>query len=92
MTWVAWLMGLVGPLALRVLSALGMGMIAFTGVNELVQGLVSAAQSSWSSLPSAVLGLCSLAGMPQALGLIFGAFGARATLWLAANTAKLVFK
>lgn len=92
MSIAAFLLALVGPLALRVLSALGMGLIVFTGITELVQALISGAQTSYSGLPSAVLGLCSLAGVPAALGLVFGAYAARAALWVAASTAKLVFK
>ena len=92
MTWVTFLIGMVGPMVLRVLATLGMSVVTFTGVTAIVGTLVSQAQSSWAGLPAAVLGLGSLAGLPQALGIVCGAFTARATLWAVTSATKLVFK
>ena len=92
MTWVTFLIGMVGPMVLRVLATLGMSVVTFTGVTAIVGTLVSQAQASWAGLPSAVLGLGSLAGLPQALGIICGAFAARASLWAVTSATKLVFK
>jgi len=86
------LFGAVGPLAIRVLTAVGFSAVSFAGVTTAFQGLVSYAQSSWSALPAAVLGLASLAGVPIALGLVFGAASARIALWMAANATRLIFK
>lgn len=92
MTWFSFLLASVGPLAIRVLSVLGMSVVTFTGVTELVQTLITSAQSSWGALPGAVLGLASLAGMPEALGMVLGAMVARTTLWAAMSATKLMFK
>lgn len=92
MTWAAWLITLVGPIVFRVLATLGLSVVGFTGMVELVNALVASAQSSWSGLPAAVLGLSALAGMPEALGLVFGAFVARTALWAAMSATRLVFK
>lgn len=92
MTWATWLLQLAGPLAIRVLSVLGMTVMTFTGVVELVRELVTMAQSHWAALPAAVLSLASLAGVPQALGIVAGALVARVTLWAATSASRLVFK
>jgi hypothetical protein len=82
----------VGPLAIRALVAIGFVSVSFAGVTTAFNGLITYAQFQWSSLPFAVLQLSSLAGVPAALGLIFGAGLARITLWAAANGTKLIFK
>ena len=92
MTWASWLLSIVGPLAVRVLSVLGLSVVTFTGVSTVVSDLIASAQSSWSALPSAVIGLASLAGVPVALGMVCGAMVARASLWAAASASKLLFK
>ncbi len=88
----AFLLAMVGPMAIRALIALGFGAVAFTGITELVNSLVSSAQTSWSGMSGAALQIASLAGVPTALGLVFGAFVARTTLWVGASAARLIFK
>ena len=86
------LLSAIGPLAIRALTVLGFTAVSFAGVNTAFQSLITYSQSAWGGLPAAVLGLASLAGVPIALGLVFGAYGARIALWMAANTTKLIFK
>jgi len=88
----AFLFSAVGPLAIRALTLIGFTAVTFTGVMELVNLLISQAQTSWSSLPAAVIAIGSLAGLPQCLGLIFGAFVARVTLWVGTSASRLLFK
>jgi len=87
-----WILSNVGAWGLQALLAIGFAGVSFAGVNTAFQGLVTYAQSAWSSLPVAVLQLASLAGVPIGLGLIFGAGAARITLWLAGNATKLIYK
>lgn len=92
MNFATFLMAMIGPLVIRALIAVGFGAVAFTGITELVGGLVSSAQAAWGGVSGAALAIASLAGVPTALGFIFGAFVARATLWVGASAAKLIFK
>lgn len=92
MTWATWLIGLVGPIVGRILAYLGIGIATFAGVDLVFGQLQSYAQSNWAGLPSAVLQLASLSYVPQALGLIFGAFNARLTLWIARASTQFIFK
>ena len=87
-----WLLGMAAPLVLKVLAALGMGTLAFTGVAVALQGLIDMATSNWSSIGSDVLALASLAGFPEALGLIAGAYVSRVGMWSAASATKWVTK
>ncbi|WP_426342800.1 DUF2523 domain-containing protein [Pseudoduganella sp. S-14] len=88
----AWLLTLVGPLVVRIVAALGFTAVAYTGVTVLVNQLVSTAQQNWSSMPLAVLQLCTLSAIPQVLGMIFGAYMARVAMWAATGAARYVLK
>lgn len=88
----AWLLTLVGPLVVRVIAALGFTAVTYTGVTALINQLVSTAQSNWSSMPTAVLQLCALSGIPQVLGMVFGAYMARVAMWAAVGAARYVLK
>jgi hypothetical protein len=86
------LMGLIGPLVLRAIVALGFTAVTYTGVTALVSSLVSSAQNNWSAMPSAVLQLAALSGIPQVMGMIFGAYLARVAMWASVGAAKYVLK
>lgn len=88
----AWLMTMVGPMVVRGLIALSFTAVTFTGVTELTSLLVSSAQSSWASMPIAVLQLVALSGIPEVMGLIFGAMTARVAMWVAVSASRYVFK
>ena len=88
----AWLMTAIVPLAIRVIAALGFTTVTYTGVTALVNQLVTTAQQNWSSMPVAVLQLCTLSAIPQVLGMIFGAYMARVAMWAAVGAARYVLK
>lgn len=88
----AWLLAIVGPLAIRIIIALGFTAVTFTGIEALVQGLVTTAQDNWSSMPVSVLQFASLSGIPQVMGMIFGAYAARVAMWAVTGASKYVLK
>lgn len=90
MTLANLLMSLVGPMVMRALTLLGIGMITFTGVTTALQSLIDLATSNWSSLAVDVLALASVAGLPQAVGIITGAMTARVGMWAAVSATKWV--
>lgn len=90
MTWVTMLMGLAGPLVLRALTAIGLGTLTFTGVTVALQGLIDIAVSNYASVPSDVLGLAGVAGIPQCIGIICGAMVARVGMWVAVSATRFV--
>jgi hypothetical protein len=75
-TLFAFLAAAVGPLVIRALLAIGFTAVSFAGVTTLVNQLVS---------------LASLCGVPEALGLLFAAIVARATLWVGSSATRLIF-
>lgn len=88
----SWIMAAAVPLAVRVIAALGFTAVTYTGVTALVNELVGIAQQNWSAMPTAVLQLCTLSGIPQVLGMIFGAYMARVAMWAAVGAARYVLK
>jgi len=88
----AWLLAMVAPLVVRAVIALAFTAVTFTGVTELVGQLVSLAQSNWSSMPTTVLQLATLSGIPEVLGMIFGAMAARVAMGAAVRATRFVLK
>lgn len=85
-----WLLTLVAPLVLRALTVLGLGVVTFTGVTVAVQNLINVITTNWASLPADVLGLASVAGLPQCLGIVCGAITGKVALWVAVSATRFV--
>lgn len=92
MTFAAFLLGMVGPLVIRAFIALGFTAITYTGVTAIVSALVSTAQSNWAALPAGALQLATLSGIPQGLGVVFGAYAALYAIRTAAGFTKYIAK
>lgn len=88
----AWLMALVGPLVVRAVIALGFTAVTYTGVQAAANALISTAQSNWSGLPVTVMQLVSLSGIPEGLGMVFGAMMAVFAAKVAAGFGRYIFK
>jgi hypothetical protein len=82
-TLFAFLASAVCALALRVVAALGLGIVTFTGVDTVLSNLIASAQGNWSSGAADILGLASVAKVPECLGLLAGAMSSRVTMWVA---------
>lgn len=88
----SWLLTMAGPVLLKALAAVGIGTLTFTGVDTALRGLINLAQNNWQSMPVDVLALAGLAGVPQGIGIIAGAFVARVGMWAAASATKWITK
>lgn len=76
----AFLIAISGSVAARVLVALGIGWITFEGFSAFAAQVVSAVQSSMAGILPDVLAVLGLAGFPTAVGVVLGAYVARASL------------
>lgn len=75
-----WLMAAVGPLAIRVLAALGIGWVTYETVGVLAQSVVTSAQAAWGGMVGPVVGMANLLGLSEAMGIMCGALVARVAL------------
>lgn len=85
-----WLSSAVGPLAKRVLSALGIGWLTFEGLGQMVEQAKSMVISLWGSGASSVWVVAEMAGIGTALGIILGAIVARVAYQTLAKLGKLM--
>ncbi|MNH08219.1 hypothetical protein D3C79_676280 [compost metagenome] len=76
----AWLLSIASPIAVRVLTQLGIGIVSYVGVEAAVNQLISLAQSQWMGLPAIALQFMAIGGFNTALGIIAGGVSARLTL------------
>ena len=91
MSIATFLLGLIGPLAMRVLATIGFTAITVTGVKAVVDALITSAQTAWGGVPAAMAQLASLAGLPEVAGIIAGAALARVAMWQIAQATRLIF-
>jgi len=69
-----------------------MSVVTFTGVTVALQSLIDMATSNGSRVPAGVLALASLAGVPQAMGILAGAMTSRVGMWVVASATRWVTK
>lgn len=74
------LINIVGTLVGRVLVALGMSVVTFTGVSATLDWAKGNAISAFSSLPVEVVGMLSAMGVGEFLSIIISAIAARLLL------------
>lgn len=91
MTLVNWILALIGPILVRAVGALGFSAVAYVGVEALIQSLILSAQNNWGSIPSSVLQLASVGGLPEALGMVFGAYVSLFSAKFAISAYKMIF-
>lgn len=68
----AWIMALVGPVAIKALAALGIGAVTYVGADAALRGLLDQVQSSMAGMTGELAGLLGLAGLYQAVSIISG--------------------
>lgn len=74
----AFLVALAGPVARRVMIALGLGVISFAGLALVGDQVRDAVVANYGGLSGSVLDLLNLLGAGQALGIVLGGIIARA--------------
>lgn len=75
-----WLVALAGPLATRVLAALGIGTLTYAGVDVALSGALGAARSALAGMGADIAGILALAGLFDALAIVAGGYTAALTL------------
>lgn len=71
------LVNLAGSMAGRILLAVGFEFVTFKGIDFLFDGVKTAVLGHIGGLPGDIAQMVGLVGIPQAIGIIFGAIGAR---------------
>lgn len=71
------LIGISGSIAGRVLLALGISVLTYTGTNAALDFLKTQAVSAFSGLPSQVIGMLAVMKVGQCISIIFSAIVAR---------------
>lgn len=65
------------PIAKRVLSGLGIGVVTYLGLDVALQLVKDQVIANWGMMPAGVLTLMTLSGVTQGVGIILGAIAAR---------------
>ncbi|MGN8004865.1 DUF2523 domain-containing protein [Acidovorax sp. 22279] len=84
------IMAMVSPLIARIFVTLGLSMVSFVGMDLLMDQVIATAQNAWGGLPAGILQLAGLAGIGQALSIIFGAIMTRVLIWNLSKTTRIL--
>ena len=76
----SFLSAIVGPLVAKVLTALGIGLVTYTGITLLLDQVRDALVSNMTASGAAYVALFGLAKIDVAINIMLGAVTARATL------------
>ncbi|WP_199101646.1 DUF2523 domain-containing protein [Aquitalea sp. ASV11] len=71
---------ILSSLISRIVTALGLGMVSYSGASTLLAFLKSSITSSVHSAPAAVVSILGMFGFGQAISILFGAVTIRMTL------------
>lgn len=84
-----WLMLVVGPLAKRVLIALGIGVVSYSGLALVADQIKDEVLSSLSGLSGAGYSVIAMTGFFEAVGILLGALSARVALMVVDRLARV---
>ena len=76
-----WLMKMVQPLVVRVMAALGLGVVTIEGTQSAFDQALTYVQTAVNSMPAAVLQLAGLFGVDLGMSWIMGAISFSLTLF-----------
>jgi hypothetical protein len=79
-----------GPLAKRVLIALGIGTITYVGIDAALSAVVSAIQAQLGGLPSDIIQIITIGGGTTAMSIILGGIAARISMMSLAKLGKVL--
>lgn len=79
----------IGPLVKRGLSAVGVGVVSFVGVEAALQGAMTAAKSAFGGMTGEVLQIAAMFGFFTAIGIIAGGLSAGLSMMVLKRFAKL---
>lgn len=79
-----------GPLARRVLQAVGVGVISYAGLAVAVNAVVAELKAAYGQIIGPVADLLNLAGLGTALGIVLGAMLARLSFTVTARLGRVV--
>lgn len=74
------LVSLVENIVARAITALGIGFVAYAGVDLVLEQAKSLVKSNLSGMPAEMLALASMMGLGTALTIVFAAYATRFTL------------
>lgn len=86
--WAFLTVGIIGSIAKRVLSALGIGVVSYVGFDQLLSYVLGRLKHHLSELPAAALSLAGKANVDIAINIVFSAYAVSLTLMVA----KKLFK
>lgn len=87
-----WVLALIQPILARILLSLGFAVVTIAGFDVVINQLKQLVIQHLGAVPAAALQLVLLAGVGQAMGMIFGAITTRLVIWQLQNSVRVLGK
>jgi Protein of unknown function (DUF2523) len=86
----AFFLSLVQPIISRIMVALGLSVVTFTGMSLVMEQMTNVVGNAWGALPGAIFGLAQLAGLGEGLSIVFGAIATRVLIWQLTRSTRMI--
>lgn len=74
----------------QVLIGLGVSLVSYEGLSFAFEGILDYIKSNYFAMPADLIGLLGLAGIPEALNVIFGGFSFSFGIWASYRSLKFI--
>lgn len=78
--WAQLLLYLASPIAIRVFSTIGLGIVTYVGFDTALTLVFNQIQTQFSAMPADIAGFVFLSGLPTGMAMILSALFARIAL------------
>jgi len=79
-TLFAFLLSAVWPLVKKVFVSMGIGFVTYQGLTLVATQIQNSVMAAWGQVGGVTLQILSLAGVPEAMGIVLGGISAKAAL------------
>lgn len=90
MNLTSWLIAMVGPVVAKILLTLGFSVVSIVGMDVVLDQIKALLLQHLQAVPAAALQVAMLAGVGEALGMLFGAIATKLVLWQMQNAARIL--
>lgn len=82
------LAAIIGPMVARVLLSLGVGIVAYKGVELMLENIRTTVEGAWSGVGADIIAIAGIAGFDQFITIVLSSISAALTLKLVSGALK----
>lgn len=88
--WARLFVYVAGPMAVRVLAALGLGVVTYVGFDSALTFVFNEISAQFAAVPADMMGLLYMSGLPTGMAIILSALFARITVLQVSKIQRII--